>query len=305
VTEDTYELARLLRSAAMASLHFLTHGDASTELASRETEFHHGDDPIQADLDAQRHFAEAVRDHAGFEAFKITAIVGEENIENVPPHSAGARIIVVDPLDGSRPWTIARIGYCVAALLLHAPDDEKWEVEAALIATPTEAFTLLGTDLLLHGPLSGEPETDLVVGSVVPLADVMPKSLAAVAYKPEDRAAAMRIVARLPDWAFISLGGNPLTPYVVVGRLTAVVTLKPSSTWDSVGVLMAAATDAVVGDHAGQRLSGPDFRRLFAQVLLTGNVTPIPALVVAKSQDTYLEVVNAIQQVSEASRGYE
>jgi hypothetical protein len=65
---------------------------------------------------------------------------------------------------------------------------------------------------------------------------------------------------------------------------------------------MAAATDAVVGDHEGNRFSGPDFRSLFAQVLLTGNVTPIPKLIVAKSGTAYEALVAAIRR-SRTRRG--
>jgi hypothetical protein len=137
-----------------------------------------------------------------------------------------------------------------------------------------------------------------VVGSVVPEADVLERTIAAVAYKPRDRAAMLPIVEQLAEWASISLGGNPVAPYVITGRLTAVITLKPTSTWDSVGTLMVAATDAVVGDHDGRRLSGPDFRGLFAQVLLTGNVTPIPKLIAAKSVEAYEAVVEAVRRAA-------
>ncbi|MHB8247188.1 MAG: hypothetical protein ACYDGN_17970 [Acidimicrobiales bacterium] len=292
--ESGFEMARLLRAAATGALHFLTHGDASTELAARETEFHHGDDPIQADIEAHQHFEEAARDTRGFDALSILAIVGEEKIANIPPHRAGDRVIVVDPLDGSKPWAIARIGYCVAAIQLRALDPVHYEVETAIIATPTEAFTLID-GLLRHGPLNGEPETDLVVASVVPETPVISRTWAAVAYKPEDRPDAMRILEQLPNWSFISLGGNPLTPYVLTARLTAAVTLKPTSTWDSVGTLMASATDAFIGDHHGNQLSGPDFTALFAQVLLEhANVAAIPKLIVAKSEDAYREIVAAI-----------
>src|SRR4051794_19429917 len=120
VNEDSYEVARLLRSAAVEALHFLTHGDASTELAAAETEFHHGDDPIKADQDAQSHFEQGARDHARYGELRIVGIVGEERIKQIEDARRGDRVIVVDPLDGSRPWSLARIGFCVAALALIA-----------------------------------------------------------------------------------------------------------------------------------------------------------------------------------------
>lgn len=302
---EEVELARLLRQAGVGTLHYLMHGNASIELAAAETEFHHGDDPIEADKEAQRYFEQAARDHPGFEDWRIIAIVGEESIKDIGSPPAGDRVIVVDPLDGSKPWAYMRTGYCVAALLLRSAGGGRWIVECALIALPGEAFTLLSQGLLLHGPLDGEPESDLVIASVVPEAPELSRCLAAVAYKPEDRATALPIANQLSTWAFITLGGNPMVPYVLTGSLTAIITLKPTSTWDSVGTLMAASTDAVVGDHEGNLLSGPDFRELFAQVLLTGNVTPIPKLIVAKSHDAYLEVVGAIARSRTDRRTWE
>lgn len=295
--QDTrLEVARLLRAASVAALHYLINGDASAELARREeAEFHLGDDPIEADLEAQRHFEEAARDQPAYAELGVVGIIGEEKLEEAPPHKVGERLIVVDPLDGSRPWSIARTGFCVAALALRALDGERWAVEGAIIAMPTEAFTLLGTDHLLHGPLSGDPQTDLVVTSVVPETEVHHRTIAAVAMKPDDRAILEPIVMRLPDWGVLTLGGNPIVPYVVTGRLTAAITLKPSSTWDSVGVLMASATDAMIGDHEGNRLSGPDFLELFAQVLVThDDCQPIPPLIVAKSDDAYRAIIAAL-----------
>ena len=304
MTDDQYELARLLRAAAVGALHYLTHGDASSELAAKETEFHHGDDPIEADKEAQRHFEEAAHDYPNLVALRVVAIVGEERIERLEVLQPGERVIVVDPLDGSKPWTLIRAGYCVAALVLGADSDGALTIECAIIATPTEAFTLLGTNLLLHGPLDGTPESDLVVASVVPEADWETRSWAAVAYKPEDRLSALPVAAKLPDWAFVTLGGNPMAPYVLTGRLTALVTLKATSTWDSIGLLMASCTDAVLGDHEGRLLSSPVFRGLFAQVLLEGNVTPIPKLIVAKSMSAYSLIVEAFQRARADRRSW-
>lgn len=99
----------------------------------------------------------------------------------------------------------------------------------------------------------------------------------------------------LPQWSLLTLGGNPMTVHVVASGLTAAITLKRSSTWDAVGILMATATDAVVGNLEGTVVSGATFRDLFAQVLVTGNVEAIPAMIVAKNLDRFKEVAAAVQ----------
>jgi hypothetical protein len=297
--QDDLLLATALRAATGATLRYLAGQHASARLAAHEGGFHHGDDPLEADQLAQGVFeAELTR---YMEALKIVAVVGEERVKDVPPARSGQRIVIVDPLDGSKPWALLGTGYCVAALVLKATDD-RWVVEAAIIATPLEVFTLLADQLLLVGPVEGDPATDVAMLSVLPENEVLGRSLAAVAYKSADRPAAQAIVQHLPGWAFITLGGNPMVPQVISRGLTAVVTLKAATNWDSVGVLMAAATDAVVGDHSGRRLSGATFRQLFAQVLLTGNVTPIPPLVVAKTEDAYRQIVDAIRLAAEGEQ---
>ena len=58
---------------------------------------------------------------------------------------------------------------------------------------------------------------------------------------------------------------------------------------------MASTTDAVIGDHDGRRLRGSEVREMFAQIRLTGNVTSVPPLVVAKTAEAYEVLVAAIQ----------
>jgi hypothetical protein len=289
-------VARVLRDAARATIVDLTQNQPWQQTVVETVDFHIGDDPIQADKVAQTVFAATVYAHPDCSELRIVAVVGEEEAKYLVTPDIGDRVIVVDPLDGSKPWAMARIGYCVAAICLLLVAKDTWAIEGAILATTTDVFTLRGDRDLSYGLLYREPDSDVSLQSTTPENDNFPPSLATVAYKPDDRARCYPIFARLPEWSIITLGGNPLTPYVITAALTAVLTTKKSTTWDTIGVLMASATDAIVGTIDGQILGG-DFRQLFAQVALSGpNASNIPELVVAKTLARYLEIVDAIRE---------
>lgn len=308
--EDRTAIAALLRQSAQETLRVLTTSTGWGLLQRDENEFHPGDDPIEADEEAQRAFASVWERAPASSKLRVRAVRGEENLEDLPNDLIpGDRIVVVDPLDGSKPWALFRQGYCVAAEVLRLIDrvgnDHRYELSGAIVATPVDAFTLLGDDELRVGRTFDTSDSDILVTSVLPESDVMPTVFSAVAYK-RDRyhdgeqdawAKVMRLTEALPSWGAVTLGGNPMFPYVVVGGLTAALTFKASTTWDTLGILMATATDAVVGRLDGQLVSGPAFRQLFAQVLLSSeNVYPIPAMIVAKSEARYREIVEGASQ---------
>jgi fructose-1,6-bisphosphatase/inositol monophosphatase family enzyme len=302
--DDPRELiADLLRQAARATVRYASLSEGFEHLASAEDEFNHGDDALEADKQAHAVFEKTAAQHPAFNLLRIRAVVGEERIlRSFPDLKFGDRVIVLDPIDGTAPWVIARTGFCTAALCLVWESTGRWEIDGAVIATPTGCFTLIGTRELRYGPLGSEAARDGKVTSVLPENPAIARSIAAVCYKPKDRELAQPLLTFLPTWSHITLGGNPFFPWVVTGALTAAITIKWSSTWDAVGILMAAATDAVVGDHEGTVVSGDTFRGLFAQVLLTGNVTPIPPMIVAKNMEAFEIVAAAATESWEARR---
>jgi hypothetical protein len=287
------EGVRLLRCAAAGTVRLLELTSGWDVLTVAEGSFHHGDDPIVADEQAHAEFTRLAMQHPAWQLLRIVAIVGEENIVEPPAMTPGQRLIVLDPLDGSRPWALFRMGYCVAALLLVCDAAGCLKVESAIVATPTYTFTLAGADGLFFGRTQAPPDQDIRVESAVPENLVMEPTLACVAYKAADRERAQPMFDRLPDWSIVTLGGNPVTPYVVTGQLTAAITTKPSSTWDAIGILMATSTDAIVGDLEGTIVSGSTFRELYGRVLLSQNVTTIPPMIVAKNLDRYQELKEA------------
>src|SRR4051794_39539672 len=105
--------ARLVRSAAQRTLQALEASQGWDQLRLAEGEFHHGDDPLEVDKQAQRAFYDAAKSHPYFSDLRIVAVDGEEHIVRVPPLAPGERLIVLDPLDGSKPWFMIRTGYCV------------------------------------------------------------------------------------------------------------------------------------------------------------------------------------------------
>jgi hypothetical protein len=232
----------------------------------------------------------------------VWGIVGEENILNIPSGLApGARVIVLDPLDGSGPWAMIRAGYCVAALSLIAGSDGVLSFETAIVAGPTHAFTLIEEGELSFGATFKGPAEDVALLSALPENEVIDPSVALTGWKSEDRDVVNSIMQHLGNWSVITLGGNPLTPYVLVGSLTAAVTLRAQCTWDAIGILMCTATDAVVGLHDGTLVSGRTFRRLFSRVVLTGNVRIIPPVIVAKNHDRFASLSEVMQKVMKSS----
>ncbi len=291
--------ATVLRFAAQGVLRFLENSDGWRQLTLAEDQFHTGDDPIVADAEAHHQFARLAQTHPAYQDLRIWGIVGEENIVRVPPRlQPGARIIVLDPLDGSGPWAMIRMGYCVAALVLLADTDGNLEVESAIVAGPTHTFTLVGDDDLRFGPTFGAPSNDLALLSTLPENELIDPSLALTGYKTRDRKAVLTLMERLSGWSIITLGGNTATPYVAVAGLTAAVTLRAQCTWDAIGILMCTATDAVVGSLDGIIVSGPTFRSLFNRVLLTGNVRAIPPMIVAKNEERLFTVSEAMRGIA-------
>lgn len=295
IAKERGAVAGLLRVCARAVITDLTQNQPWQQVVLETVEFHLGDDPIAADAQAQKVFEDAVSSSTYATLLRIIAVVGEEHIDSIPTPAIGDRVIVLDPLDGSKPWATARIGYCVAALCLRWAGSGRWEIDGAILATPTDVFTLWGDRDLRYGFLDHDADADVSLQSATPENHLFAPSIASVAYKPEDFARTLPIFLELPGWSKITLGGNPLTPYVVTAALTAVITTRKSTTWDTVGVLMASATDVTVGTLDGRVLGG-DFRQLFAQVALTGGeASPIPELIVAKTLARYSEVVNAVR----------
>lgn len=294
--EEQDSVARVLRDGARAVIADLTQNQPWQQVAVETVDFHIGDDPIAADKQAQEVFESAIYPHPAADGLRIVAIVGEEEAKYLHKPAINDRVIVLDPLDGSKPWAMARIGYCVAAICLRLAEGAEWQIDGAILATPTDVFTLRGDRDLRYGFLTQDPDDDISIQSTTPENDLFQPSLATVAYKPEDFARTLPIFRQLPEWSIITLGGNPLTPYVITGALTATMTTRKSTTWDTVGVLMASATDAIVGTLDG-RILGGDFRQLFAQVALTGSkASPIPEIIVAKTRERYDELVEAVRR---------
>ena len=289
-------LAQVLREAARATILDLTQNQPWQQTAVEKVEFHLGDDPIEADAQAQQIFSSAVFSHSDAKRLRIVDVVGEEETALLHVPRSGDRVIVLDPLDGSKPWAMARTGYCVAAICLRLNSENVWQIDGAILATPTDVFSLRGDRDLRYGYLAQDPLSDVSIQSTTPENPLFQPSLATVAYKPNDRSRSLPIFNELPDWSIITLGGNPFAPYVITGALTATMTTRKSTTWDTLGVLMASATDAVVGTIGGKVLGG-DFRHLFAQVALSGSeASPIPELIVTKSMDRYSELVEAVRR---------
>lgn len=303
MTNPTPDMASALRRSCRAVHRHLATSTGWKQLGLAEGQFHTGDDPIVADAEAHNVFEAALASDSQAGVMRVWGVVGEERVIDVPHDiEPGSRVVVIDPLDGSTQWSMVSTGYCVAAISLLADENGILTFECGVVSTPVHTFTLSGYDELWFGETFGSDADQRLVRSAVGESELRPVSLAVGAFKPRDREAYIAILQGLPQWAVLSLGGNPVTPYVVVGGLTAALTLRPQTTWDALAILMCTATDAVVGSLDGTLVSGPTFRQLFQQVLLSGNVRVIPAMIVAKNRKRFDEVVRAVEDIPPAVR---
>jgi hypothetical protein len=284
-------------------MRYLCASDGWRTLALEEGTFHLGDDPIEEDKAAQDLFVQFVEEYQYNEGdLAIKAVLGEENIKAAPHLRPGERVVILDPLDGSKTWAACRTNFCVALLALRADATGIPRLEIAMITTPLHVFTYLPPRRLYMGQLGQTPDSDQQVTSVVPeaggqlYAPANTPFLALNAYKSRERDSLIAIARALPDWHIITTAGNPVTPYVVSGGVTVALTLRSQANWDAVGVLMATCTDAVVRQASdGTLVHGPGFAERFNQVLVDQNAFIVPPMIVAKSRERSDEVYEALK----------
>ncbi|GAB3189430.1 hypothetical protein FHX75_111220 [Micromonospora palomenae] len=298
------ELARIgasaLRQAAMRTLRHLETSGGWKRLLLAEGELHLGDDPIQADEEAQVEFGRAFSRHPAYRDLRVIDIIGEERLKPPPELNPGERLLVLDPLDGSTQWAMIRAGYCVAAMLFIARSAGRIQLESAIIANQTHTFTLINGKPMTFGPTYGTSSEDAYLLSCQPDNGMVVPSIAFTGYKPKDRGSVLSLVHELPQWSFLTIGGNPVTPYVVAGGLTAAVTIREQAPWDAIGILMCSKTDAVVGTLNGTVLGHRGFEELFNKVALTRNTRSIPPMIVAKTERRFKEVATALAKARDS-----
>lgn len=300
---DTMVCLDALKQACRHVIRFLGTSQGMLRIALSEGQFHTGDDPIVADLDTQVEFVNSLEQHPAYPLLRIWGVVGEENIvAPLDEYEPGTRVIVVDPLDGSTTWAMARQAYCVAAMSMMANSAGKLELECATIATPVHLFTYVHPGELRFGPtISSDPlkggPYDYLLQTAVPETAVRHRSLALNGYKSRDRRMVLELMRQLRDWDIVTMAGNPFTPYVIIGNLTAALNTRAQCTWDALGILMCTSTDVVVGDATGTLVSGSAFQLMFNKVAVNGNVKLIPPMIVAKNMEAYKALARVTEDV--------
>lgn len=287
--------ARAMRYAAMETLRRLETSTGWSKVKMAEGQFHPGDIPVQADYDSHDAFVNYLEFHPAYPNLDVQNVVGEENLLRgqfrMRPHH---RAVLLDPVDGSTQWAMIRTGHCVSAMMLIADAQGSVSVESAIIANPVHTFTLLHNGVSMM-PTFGKDEDQLILTSCLDEMLSAP-AFGITGFKSKDRGSFRALLRSLPTWDCLTIGGNPVTPYVFAGGLTAAITWRPQYTWDAVGILMACYTDAVVGDLDGNIVKGKEFTSRFNFIGLDRNSKVIPPMIVAKNVDRYGEVVTGIQQ---------
>lgn len=291
--------ALVLRNASREVVKHLELSNGWRRLLGAEGQTHPGDDPIEVDAEAHRVFEQGLADHLGYYSLSLSEVIGEENLKEARElerlrrtMAEGERLVILDPLDGSSQWALMRAGYCVAAMLL-VKHSGAFELESACVSTPVHTFTWIG-GRLRFGRTFGRPSEDVILTSCQPDRDLHEPSVALTGYKTKDRKSVLALMQGLPRWDILTLGGNPATPYVVAGNLSAAMTVRPQYVWDAVGVLMCSATDAIVGTLDGDVLDAPTCLALFNRVSMSQDAPSIPPLIVAKTDQLYEELRAAV-----------
>lgn len=290
------EFEELLLEAAETTVRHLQASDGMERITIAEGQFHSGDDPIRVDEEAHSVFDNALlRAEERYGRRTIYAIAGEEKLATIPDDlNPGVRVVIVDPLDGSAQWSMFRSAFCVAAYSLIADGDGKLRLECAVLTDTSRYYVWSKFRGVRMGLRGDSPDRRIRLDAIVDENGYDTPSIAFTGFKPKDRSALLRVATSFDEWNIITIGGNPVTPYVLTGSLTAAVTLRPQATWDAVAILMATQTDAVVGALDGTIANPYSFQDIFQEVALTGNVRRVPAMIVAKNHRRFEEVVERL-----------
>jgi fructose-1,6-bisphosphatase/inositol monophosphatase family enzyme len=290
------DFEELLLEASEATVRHLQASDGMERITIAEGQFHSGDDPIRVDKEAHAVFDGALRRAEERNGRRtIYAIAGEEQLAAIPDGlGPGIRVVIVDPLDGSAQWSMLRSAFCVSAYSLIADQNGRMRLECAVLTDTSRYYVWSHAKGVRMGLRGDAPDRRIRLDAIVDENGLDAPSIAFTGFKPKDRPALLSVAKSFNEWNLITIGGNPVTPYVLTGSLTAAVTLRPQATWDAVGILMATQTDAVVGALDGTIVNPYSFQDIFQEIALTGNVRRVPAMIVAKNQRRFEEVVERL-----------
>lgn len=222
----------------------------------------------------------------------LIRVIGEESIRSVRPREYP--IAVVDPVDGTKPFT--HLGECwavVVNILWSAESAGHLWVPAAGIATSAGMLVGIWEESEVTVELL-EDETDAVTITGFRERGGRQLSLACVGAKAADAQKFALLRHTFPDATVFNTGGNPVIVGVLNGDLDAIVSFDAQCSWDATYALAVSLAGGVVGATTHDEVFGVSdvvswFRRPIqgsAEEMKT-----VPPIIAVKELGTYKEIV--------------
>lgn len=227
----------------------LNHLDAERLFYPIDGSRHVGDPQHVADAAVLDAVENALRVH-----MPLVRVIGEESIRSI--RAREYPVAVVDPIDGTKPFT--HLGECWAVVLnlleQHELTGELW-VPAAGIATSTGILVGIWEERTVTVELLEDENHSFIIVDCAPRGD-RNISLACVGAKPADSPRYSTLRGAFPDATIFTTGGNPVVVGVLTGDLDAIISFDPQCCWDATHALAVIVAGGTVGATTHHQVSG-------------------------------------------------
>lgn len=219
-------------------------------------------------------------------------VVGEESIRSV--RGREYPIAVVDPVDGTKPFT--HLGECWAVvlnMLQFSPSAGHLWIPAAGIATSTGMLVGVWEERTVTVELLEEEATAVTVLDCEPRGDRQ-LSLACVGAKAADAHRYSTLRQAFPKATVFNTGGNPVVVGVLTGDLDGIVSFDRQCSWDATYALAVSLAGGTIGATTHEEVfEGSEVLSWFRQPLqgAAEEVKTVPPIVAAKDRNTYLGII--------------
>jgi fructose-1,6-bisphosphatase/inositol monophosphatase family enzyme len=229
------------------------------------------------------------------EQLPLVRVVGEESMRSI--RAREYPVAVVDPIDGTKPFT--HLGECWAVVLnlieSHDSTGELW-VPVAGIATSAGLLVAISEERTVTVELLDDETTALTIIDCAPKGD-RPLSLACVAAKAADASRYFALRSAFSDATVFTTGGNPVVLGVLTGDLDAIVSFDSQCSWDATYALAVALAGGAVGATTHHQIfRAEDILAWFRRPLqgTEEEIKIVPPIIAAKDSSVYAEVVARI-----------
>lgn len=227
--------------------------------------------------------------------FPLIRVVGEESIRSI--RSREYPVAMVDPVDGTKPFTHIGVAWAVVIILLEPCDESPhlW-IPAAGIATSSGVLvSILEEQNVYIELLDGESCCRALTACDDPGDDLL--SLACVAAKASDAPRLEILRSAFPKAMLFNTGGNPVVMGVLTGDLSGIVAFEPQCCWDAAYALAVSLADGTVGTLDGRIFDRAEVLAWFRRPLQGAEteMKVVPPIVAAKNRNLYMDIVAGLR----------